>query len=165
MAEFIVFFDYRWLIVMPVLHDRRGMIMLRLYECKGSIVWLPGIDYCVVLIWVQAVDCVVIVRLQGIDFGVPVVWLQGFSVVFVLYKWGGLIVILALRDCKELLSVLILLDGLRLVMVMSDCSGLILALFPVLATTPPTLIQCLCEIQRSVQWKNTESKDLTVNYI
>ena len=49
-------------------------------------------------------------------------------------------------------------------MVLSDCSGLILACFPVLVTMPPTLIQCLCEIQRSVQWKNTESKDVTVNY-
>jgi len=45
--------------------------MLPLYECRGSIVVLLLCDYRALIV-VQAIDCVVIVRLQGMGCGVAV---------------------------------------------------------------------------------------------
>ena len=83
MAEFIVFFDYRWLIVMLVLYDCRGLIiMLPLFECRGSIVVLLLYDYRALII-VQAID------------------------VLLLCDFRGLVVVLLLYDHKYFLSCLV----------------------------------------------------------
>ena len=80
MVEFILSFDYRWLIVILLLYVCRALIiMLTLYEYRGSIVVLLLYDY------------------------------RALIVVLFLYECRLLIVLL-LCDCRELVVVLLFYD-------------------------------------------------------
>ena len=88
MAEFIVYFDYRWLIAMLVLYDCRELIiMLPLYECRVSIVVLFLYDYRALIVVLFLYQC-------------------GLLIVLLLCDCRGLVVVLLLYDCKDFLSCL-----------------------------------------------------------